>query len=251
MSEQSVFLEEDSPAMLKAQQQARDSFKFFWRELSWEYKRIVPALDLSYVKVKFEQILDGDTEPSVEYMWLAEIDFDGEQVAGVLINEPSHLTYVQEGDYVTVPLTQVADWLMACQDQTYGGFTIQLLRSNMSEPERQAHDQAWGLDFGDYKHVNIVIEQEQHPDNLNEHPMSRNMVERVQEYIQEHPLALNDKDEEGYTLLMRNVIAGNFNITKALISLGADKSITNNKDKTALDYAVLLDWKPIIQLLRE
>lgn len=251
MSEQTVFMEEDSPVMLKAQQQARDSFKFFWRELSWEYKRIVPALDLSYVKVKFEQILDGDTEPSVEYMWLAEIEFDGENISGVLINQPSYLTYVQEGDYLTVPLAQVADWLMACQDQTYGGFTIQLLRSNMPATERQAHDQAWGLDFGDYNQVNIVIEQNKHPENLNEHPMSINMVERVQEYIQENPLKLNDKDEEGYTLLMRDVIAGNFNIVKTLIGLGADKSLTNSKGKTALDYAVLLDWKPIIQLLRE
>jgi len=50
MSEQSsaVFLFDNSdPEMQRAYEQARATFKYFWRELAWERRRVVPALDLA------------------------------------------------------------------------------------------------------------------------------------------------------------------------------------------------------------
>lgn len=43
-----VFLSEaNDPEMQRAYESARASFRYFWREIAWERRRIVPALDLA------------------------------------------------------------------------------------------------------------------------------------------------------------------------------------------------------------
>ena len=53
MSEQVFMYDGQDPELLQASESARQSFKYFWRELSWERRRIVPALDLAMVKLPF------------------------------------------------------------------------------------------------------------------------------------------------------------------------------------------------------
>src|SRR5687767_12674423 len=118
--------EGDDPEMQKASEQARATFRYFWREVAWERRRIVPALDLACVKVPFS---DGPRParsrttggpgarppgtPEVELMWLDEVDFDGQLVGGVLLNTPNWLKTVKAGDPAHVPLDQVSDWMYA------------------------------------------------------------------------------------------------------------------------------------------
>ncbi len=77
------------PAMIEAHKRAQETFKYFWRELSWEFRRIVPGLDLACVKIAFT---DGDTQregPSHEHMWVSDVLFDGKNITGTLINSPN------------------------------------------------------------------------------------------------------------------------------------------------------------------
>src|SRR5207245_3145068 len=97
-----VFLFDNSdPEMQRAYESARATFRYFWREVAWERRRIVPALDLAAVKAPFS---DGESAqrskdtPDVEHMWLSEVDFDGRFVSGVLLNAPNWLKTVKEGD---------------------------------------------------------------------------------------------------------------------------------------------------------
>src|SRR5205807_192511 len=67
-----VFMFDDSdPEMQRAYEKARATFRYFWREVAWERRRIVPALDLACVKAPFA---DGEgrprssDEPNVEQM---------------------------------------------------------------------------------------------------------------------------------------------------------------------------------------
>jgi hypothetical protein len=39
--------DDSDPEMQRAYESARATFRFFWRELAWERRRIVPALDLA------------------------------------------------------------------------------------------------------------------------------------------------------------------------------------------------------------
>ncbi|HAS40669.1 MAG TPA: hypothetical protein DCS93_09335 [Microscillaceae bacterium] len=251
MANQDIFFAKgDSPEMLEAFQKAQETFKYYWREISWEYRRVVPALEVACVKVAFAQQIDPNEDPLIEHMWVNNVDFDGDEISGVLVNEPQQLTNVQLNDEVTIPLEQISDWLFAISGKTYGGFTIHAMRTLMSEEERKSHDEAWGLDFGDVQDILCVYEQKEHPENLIEHPMSRNMKERWAEFVQNDAEGIANQDEQGYNLLHREVIAGNATSVAVLVESGYfDLQAKTNQGKTALDFAQQLDWAHIIPLL--
>ena len=244
-----VFYAKQDEEMEKAYEEARTTFHYFWREVYWEYRRIIPAHDLAIVKVPFRQTFEGMEEPVVEQMWLSQIDFDGEKISGTLMNSPNDLTNVKKDDTVVVALNEISDWMFSSQGKTYGGFTIHVLRSKMGEAEREQHDKAWGLDFGDYKDIAVVYQQKEHPENLIEHPMSKNMEEKMHEFLKEHPNTIVDKDTNGQTMLHREAIAGNSTCVKILLEMGADKTSTSNTGKTPFDYATALQWNHLTNML--
>ena len=138
-----VMLHDSDPEMRRAYEQARSTFRYFWRELAWERRRIVPALDLACVKAPFS---DGPSQhrtkgsPEVEQMWLNEIDFDGQFVSGILLNEPNRLKSVKVGDSAQFTLDHITDWMYVVDGEVYGAFTVNLIRSRMSAKECKDHD---------------------------------------------------------------------------------------------------------------
>lgn len=239
----------DSPQMIQAFTKAQQTFKYFWRELSWEARRIVPALDMAYAKIAFVQETSDPAKPLVEYMWVDEISFDGDTIRGILINNPGIVNNVANGDYIEAPLGRLSDWLFASDDVPYGGFTIQVLRAGMDEEQREDHDDAWGMDFGDPATVFVVRDQEPQPEKQVEHPMSINMQQSLAGFLQNNPAEINRADEQGYTLLHREAIAGNRSSVEVLLQAGADKNARTVSGKTALDFARRLQWGHIIPLL--
>ena len=239
----------EDEAMLKAFEQARKSFRYFWRELYWERLRIVPALSFACVKVAFSQELNGSTE--VEHMWVNDVYFDGERVCGVLVNDPNVLSNIKNGDEVAVPLEQISDWMFAIEGKTYGGFSVQAMRKAMSQSERAEHDEAWGLNFGDPDVVLVAYEQQEHPQNLTEHPMSVNTKKNFEEFLRGYPDEITRTDDEGYTMLHHEAIAGNLTRIELLLAKGADKNAKNIHGKTALDYARALGWDHVAEALSE
>ncbi|WP_025126085.1 DUF2314 domain-containing protein [Myroides odoratimimus] len=239
----------DDPILIEAYKKAQDTFKYFWRELSWEYRRIVPAFDMVSVKVAFTQEVEGEEEPVVEHMWIGDVDFDGDIIYGELLNQPNILTNIEEGEQIGVTLDQISDWMFISQGKSFGGFTVQAMRSVMTEEERKEHDEAWGLEFGDFNDVVYVYEQKEHPENLIEHPMSKNMKESLEKFLDENPDEVTNKDEAGYTFLHKEVIAGNLTSVEVLLAKGANKNEPNNEGKTPVDYAKQLNWENIIPVL--
>lgn len=112
--------------------------------MSWERRRIVKALDLAAVKVSFTTDSADPDSPSVENMWVTDVDFDGLTLSGVLMNEPVWVSSINAGDPVSVSLDRLNDWVYVFGGRAFGGFTIDALRSGMSAAERVEHDQAWG-----------------------------------------------------------------------------------------------------------
>ncbi|MBW8685583.1 DUF2314 domain-containing protein [Chitinophaga rhizophila] len=241
----------DSPEMIQAFEKARATFRYFWRELSWEARRIIPALDLACVKVAFLEQFPGEDEPTVEHMWINDIQFDGSYVSGVLVNDPESLTNVKNGDEVTIPLDQISDWLYASEGKAYGGFTIHQLRSVMSPEDRAGHDEAWGLDFGDFNKIEIIRDQDAHPEHIIEHPMSINMKESLLNFLKEYPQEITFTDDKGYTMLHREAIAGNRTSVEVLLQQGADANHKTTDGKTALDFARQLQWDHVVTLLEK
>lgn len=263
-----IFTDGTDPKMIEAYKKAQETFKYFWREQSWEYRRIVPGLNLACVKAAFSQE-DPETGGNiVEHMWINDIDFDGDYVKGYLINEPNDLTNIQPGDYFEIPLNEISDWLFAITPtekksklsklfssssttlpKAYGGFTIHKMRADMEKAERQEHDDAWQLDFGDFNDIELVHEQKEKPENLVEHPMSRNMKEDFVKFLQQYPNELTNVDDNGLTLLHKETIAGNLSSVEVILEAGADRNLQSNNGKTALDYAKQLKWEHLIPAL--
>jgi len=245
-----IVFAEQNQKMKAAYQKAQDTFNYFWREMYWEAKRVVPAHDLALVKIPFQQMAEGDEQPTVEHMWISEIAFDGEHITGVLMNSPNLLTNVAEGDTVTRKVSGISDWMLSIDRKTYGGYTIQVLRSDMTEEARKQHDDAWGLDFGDYNNILIAHQQEEKKENLIEHPMSKVMEQPARDYFEANLDVVKAADENGVTRLHTETIAGNKIAVEILLELGADKNAKTNTGKTALDYATALNWEHIITVLK-
>jgi len=118
-----VFMSDgDDPEMDGASAKARATFRYFWRELAWENRRIIPALQLACVKAPFQDVHVSNRpkdKPQVEHMWLNEVNFDGEFVDGFLLNSPNWLKSINAGDPVRLPLAEVADWMYVIGGDVY------------------------------------------------------------------------------------------------------------------------------------
>ena len=241
------FVSSDEDYMQRAFEQARESFKYFWRELYWERRRIAPMLDYAMVKICFLDVING--EEVGEHMWVNDVEFDGETIYGTLVNEPDSVQNVKVGDQISAKFTDMSDWLFAIDGRAYGGFSVQAMRSRMQKDELAEHDAAWGLDFGDYNDILVVFEQKEHPENLIEHPMSKNMRGQVEQYIKAHPSMVADTDELGFTQLHHEALAGNLTIVNLLLENGANKNARTKSGKTAAEFAKQIGWSEIAKVL--
>jgi uncharacterized protein YegJ (DUF2314 family) len=259
-----VFLFDNSdPEMQRAYEKARATFRYFWREAAWERRRIIPALGLAAVKAPFSDGKRGgpatDT-PEVEHMWLSEVDFDGRDVSGVLLNSPNWLKTIKQGDPVRLPLGHISDWMYAISGEVFGAYTVNLLRSRMGRREREEHDRAWGLNFGDPANVRVAPEPDKGGGFLKgwfgkrqtdpgEHPMSVNMATSLKDQLAKDPSLVSSTDDRGWTLLHQEALAGSAPTVKVLLAAGADRNAVTNHGMTPLQLAQSLGWERVAALL--
>lgn len=241
-----IFYAQPTEAMKRASEGARATFKYFWRELSWEYRRIVPALGVAALKAAFND--PGAHEDSTEHMWLNDIAFDGDIVRATLINQPNRLRSVKQGDQVTLKFDEIEDWLVGSQGKAYGGFTIHEIRNGMSKAARAEHDAAWGFDFGDSPAMPLWKGMTS-PDD--EHPMSANMSKELGKAIDRQPDEfLRGADESGLTTLHSLALAGSASCVEVLLAKGADVTKRTKSGKTAHDLATQMGWPAVAALIQ-
>lgn len=269
MTEQTIYaVEGEDEVFLTAVANAKATFKFFWRELSWERRRVVPGLDLAAVKVSFGVDASDPLSPSVENMWVADVEFDGELLSGVLMSEPQWVKSLAAGDQVSVPFADLNDWIYVSGGRAFGGFTVDALRSTMTPVERDEHDAAWGVDFAEAGVIElvppasgqeplIVTRGLDTPSDRHalakleriEHPMSLNVQDMIEQGLEDDPELISNYDQSGRMLLHREVLAGNHDFVHALLRRGADPQATDLHGRTSLALAQLAGWPRIITLL--
>ena len=272
---QVYFVKDKDPEMQRAIERARETFRYFWRELAWEQRRIVPGLTLAAVKVPFSDPPDVERDaddPAVEQMWLSEIEFDGMMITGTLLNSPHWLKTIKEGDQSQVPISGISDWMYAIGERVYGAYTVNLLRSQMGSSERAQHDAAWGLDFGDPNEIEVVPPEwlgkkpkasffkrlfggggndEAPPMDIEttEHPMAVNMADSLREFLSRDPTNVHSTDDNGWTMLHQQALAGTAIGVSILLEHGADPNAVTNDGTTALHLARSLGWRQVVEVL--
>ncbi|TDV58752.1 uncharacterized protein YegJ (DUF2314 family) [Pseudomonas sp. LP_7_YM] len=269
MTDQTLYaVEGESEIFQEAVASAKATFKFFWRELSWERRRVVPGLDLAAVKVSFGVNTSDPLSPSVEHMWVTDVDFDGENLSGVLMSEPHWVKSLAAGDQVSVPFVDLNDWIYVLGGRAFGGFTVDALRSTMAPVERDEHDAAWGIDFAEAGVIELVPPARgQEPLMFTrgldtpsdrhalakleriEHPMSLNVQDMIEQGLEDDPELISDYDQSGRLLLHREVLAGNHDFVYALLRRGADPQATDSYGRTSFSLAQLAGWPRVITVL--
>lgn len=268
MSEPVFMFDAKDPEMQQAYEAAKASFRYFWRELSWERRRIVPGLDMTMVKLPFTDGPRTDSNPEFEHMWIGDIGFDGDSISGTLLNAPNWLTSVHQGDQVSVPFSHLTDWMMTAEGRAYGGFTVNLMRSRMGRSERDKHDQAWGLDFGDASYVRVEIHREAKaktgliaglfcrgsrpqaaPEVFSDHPMCVNMVPKIKAQLEADPTIAMNIDDDGWSILHHEALAGNLGVVKLLVAFGADTAARTPTGYTPADLAHKIGWSEIFTFI--
>jgi uncharacterized protein YegJ (DUF2314 family) len=260
-----VFMFDNSdPQMQRAYEKARATFRYFWREVAWERRRIVPALNLACVKAPFSdgaQAPPSKDAPQVEHMWMSDVDFDGKVVSGVLLNSPNWLKSVKEGDSVQLPLGTISDWMYAINGEVFGAYTVNLLRTRMDRQERQEHDAAWGLNFGDPATIRVAPEAKKTGGFLSkwfgkrqmdtqEHPMCESMAQKLKDQLARDRKLASAKDDRGWTFLHQEALAGNAATVAVLLDAGANLNALTNHGMTPLQLARALGWDHVVNLLQ-
>jgi uncharacterized protein YegJ (DUF2314 family) len=272
MSEPVFTFDDSDAAMQSAYDAARRNFKYFWRELSWERRRIVPGLDMAMVKLPFTDGPRTDGNPAYEQMWIGDVNFDGETLSGALLNSPNRLTSVKEGDAVQAPFSELRDWLMTADGKAYGAFSVNQIRAAMSSKERKEHDQAWGFDFGDPATTRVEILRQGNSkggllsglfggrsgksnplEGFQDHPMCVNMLEKYGAQLRDDASIARDvlDDETGFTLLHSEALAGNLGMVKLLVACGAEVRKKTKSGRTASELARGIGWPEIADYLDE
>jgi hypothetical protein len=220
---------------------------------------------MASVKAPFSdgpQASDSDN-PDVEHMWLTDVDFDGQNVSGVLLNAPNWLKSVHEGDPASIPLGQISDWMYVISGEVFGAYTVNVLRSRMGRQEREEHDAAWGgLDFGDPAKIRVAPQPKQgggflkgwfgkQQTDTGEHPMSEAMAGKLREQLAKDPSFAFSKGDNGWTILHQEALAGNAATVKVLLDAGADSKALTSNGLTALQLAQSLGWDKVAALLSQ
>ena len=252
--------------MEMAWQHARETFKFFWREYTWETRRIIPALSLANVKFPFTDPHDliPPDERLTEHMWIAVYDFDGIRIYGELLNQPHELKTHNQGDAVAMPIQNLSDWMYAVGTHVYGAFTVNQIRAEMSISEREDHDNAWGLEFGRPDLIELVpsdyltvkkkgffgFRKTEYLDfETTEHPMALHMADAIRNGGLGEAGDINETFDLGKTVLHQMALAGASEAVKALLERGADKSLRTEAGFTARELAVIMGWSETEEIL--
>ena len=73
---------------------------------------------------KFAVKINYPTGKGGEHIWASVVKHDAEKVTAVISNDPQAIPDLKRGQTVTVPITQLTDWMFFRDDKIHGGQTI-------------------------------------------------------------------------------------------------------------------------------
>lgn len=119
-----VPVKDDDPQMKRAMEEALRR----WPEFVEAFRLKKPTQYFS-VKGPFH---DGENS---EWMWVNVKTIDGDEVTGLLDNDPVFVTELAAGDTVTIKASDVGDWIYERDGRFTGGFSMNVLRERAHRPD--------------------------------------------------------------------------------------------------------------------
>jgi len=117
-----------------------------------------------------------------------------------------------------------------------------------------------GLDFGDPTQIRVVPQPSQgggflknwfgkQQTDIGEHPASENIAGEIQKQLAQDPSLVHVRDDNGWTFLHHEALAGSLAPIKVLLAAGADPRAVTNHGLTPLQLARSLGWENVVALL--
>ena len=100
---------------------------------------INPKIEVKALKVKFEN------ETDVEHIWISDVKLKDGKYSGILDNAPEYIKDHKIGDTINVDNKDISDWMYIENGKLFGGYTIKVLRNQMSDSEREQFDAESGM----------------------------------------------------------------------------------------------------------
>jgi ankyrin repeat protein len=82
-----------------------------------------------------------------------------------------------------------------------------------------------------------------------EHPMCVNMIPSVNAMLVQAPSVISDSDEDGWTMVHRDALAGNASVVDLLVKAGADAHKKNSNGHSAYDLASMAKWPLVLDAI--
>lgn len=132
-------IDEENKEMLNAIARAKNTFSEF--ELA--IKSNNPNLKNFTLKKPFESP-EGD-----EHLWIKEVIFYAakNKYIGIIADKPIHTEKVKMDEIVEIDENEISDWMYFENNIVKGGYTLRLLRSNMTDEDRKLFDKESGYLF--------------------------------------------------------------------------------------------------------
>lgn len=131
-----VHVQSDDDEMNKAIAKAQDTYAGFVNIIrEKKYDEGVASVKLRY------PVPDGGGE----HIWATDLFVKGDNIYGVIDNEPARINNIKMGDTVLIEQAQISDWVYGEKGILRGGYTIRVLRNQMSPQERKQFDEEFSL----------------------------------------------------------------------------------------------------------
>lgn len=118
-------------AIAAAQKTLPEYLKFYQSNPNYAYNH--------RVKVLFEDKNGG------EHIWVGDFKVNGNELTGIVNNEPQLVDCVENGDKVTISLSQVTDWGFQAGNVQYGNYSVYVLFASMSKQEADSYINVYGF----------------------------------------------------------------------------------------------------------
>ena len=113
--------------MQAASERAQATLPIFWRVFD---KKSGDKGSYYMVKAPFRTAHGGE-----EHLWMVVLGRRGDQVRGLIANQPDDVPGLHEGDHVVVPTSKISDWSYDKNGREYGAFTMRVMVTRMSKAE--------------------------------------------------------------------------------------------------------------------
>lgn len=125
-----VMVSASDPEMNAAIARARASLGTFWKQYE------TPDAGVNNLGLKVG-IADGD---DVEYFWLVDIERNGQNLSGIINNDPEIVKNVKLGQRYAFTEGEIADWEFVREGKVAGNETARVLIKRLSPEEARQYD---------------------------------------------------------------------------------------------------------------